>query len=75
MTGTRAAVIGEELMIQGYALAGAITCPAADPDAARAAWQALPPDVALVILAPDAAAWLADQLGQRPGTLTAVLRP
>lgn len=70
----RAAVIGEELRVQGYALAGAIVYPAGDPAAASTAWRALPPDVAVAILTPRAAAWLGDELGQRSGILTVVMR-
>lgn len=71
----RAAVIGEELLVQGYALAGALVYPAGDRDAASAAWHALPPDVAVAILTPGAAAWLGGELGQRPEILTTVMRP
>jgi hypothetical protein len=70
-----AAVIGELLAIQGYALAGAAICPADGQSEAAAAWDALPPTTALVILTASAAAWLADRLGQRPDVLTAVIRP
>ena len=47
---SRAAVIGEALRVQGFALAGALVYPAESPDEACAAWQALPPDVAVLIL-------------------------
>jgi vacuolar-type H+-ATPase subunit F/Vma7 len=70
----RAAVIGEELRVQGYALAGALVCPAEDHDAAAAAWHSLPPDIAVAILTPRTAAWLGDELGQRPSVLTVVMR-
>ena len=69
-----AAVIGEELRVQGYALAGALVCPAEDHDGAAAAWRSLPPDIAVAILTPRTAAWLGDELGQRPSVLTVVMR-
>ena len=52
------AVIGEEAVVRGFGLAGALVLPAADPAAARAAWSALPADVDVVILTPAAAAAL-----------------
>jgi vacuolar-type H+-ATPase subunit F/Vma7 len=69
-----AAVIGELLAVQGYALAGAAICAADGPDEAAAAWDALPPHTGLVIMTTDAAGWLADRLGQRPDMLTVVMR-
>lgn len=69
-----AAVIGEALQVEGYALAGAAICPVDGPDAAAAAWDALPPSTALVIMTASAASWLADRMEQRPDVLTAVLR-
>lgn len=70
-----AAVIGEALVVEGYALAGAAVYPAQDRDQATAAWQALPPGTGLVIMSASAAEWLAGHLAQRPEILTAVLRP
>jgi len=70
----RAAVIGQELRIQGFTLAGAVTFAAEDQDEARAAWRSLPPDIAVVILTPDAAAWLGEQLRQRRDVLPVVMR-
>jgi vacuolar-type H+-ATPase subunit F/Vma7 len=52
------AVIGEEPLVRGFGLAGALVLPAADPTAARAAWSALPAEVAVVILTATAAATL-----------------
>ena len=54
----RVAVLGEEVSVQGYALAGADVLAADDADAAREAWDALPDDVAVVIVTPEAAAAL-----------------
>jgi vacuolar-type H+-ATPase subunit F/Vma7 len=70
-----AAVIGEALAVEGYALAGAIVLAADSQAEAAAVWDALPPDTALLIVTTRAAGWLADQLAQRPTILTAVLRP
>ncbi len=69
-----AAVIGDALAVQGYALAGAAICAVDSPDEAAAAWDALPPSTALVIMTANAAAWLADRLEQRPDVLTAVMQ-
>ena len=57
---SRAAVIGEAVRVQGYALAGAVVYPAEDADQARAAWRSLPPDTAVVVLTARAAAWLGE---------------
>ena len=70
-----AAVIGEALAVEGYALAGAIVLTADSRAEAVAAWHSLPPDTALLIVTACAAEWLADRLAQRPAILTAVLRP
>lgn len=70
----RAAVIGQALRIQGFTLAGAVAFAAENQDEARAAWRSLPPDTAVVILTPDAAAWLGEQLGQRRDVLPVVMR-
>lgn len=71
----KAAVIGEELAVEGYALAGCVLLPADNPDEVNAAWQALPPDTVLLILTQNAASWLADRLAQRPDLITAVMPP
>jgi vacuolar-type H+-ATPase subunit F/Vma7 len=70
-----AAVIGELLAVQGYALAGAAICPADGPREAAAVWDALPTDTTLVILTASAAVWLTDRLERRPDVLTVVMRP
>jgi vacuolar-type H+-ATPase subunit F/Vma7 len=71
----RAAVIGEELAVEGYALAGCVLLPADNPDEVNSAWQALPPDTVLLILTESAAGWLADRLAQRPDIMTVVMPP
>ncbi len=73
MTMARVAVIGEELRAQGFRLAGAVICPAADPAAARLAWRSLPADVAVVVVTPTSAAWLGDELSRRPEVLPVVM--
>ncbi len=70
-----AAVIGEELAVEGYALAGCVLLPAGNPDEVNAAWQALPADTVLLILTKSAAGWLADRLAQRPDIMTVVMPP
>ncbi|MFC0530518.1 V-type ATP synthase subunit F [Phytohabitans kaempferiae] len=49
------AVIGEEELVAGFGLAGAVVLPARDESQARAAWQRLPTDAAVVILTATAA--------------------
>ncbi len=66
---SRIVAIGETERLRGFAFAGVDVIAAESPAAARAAWQALAPDVALVILTPEARAALGyddlDPLGQR----------
>lgn len=71
----RAAVIGEQLAVEGYALAGCVVLPADNPDEVNSAWQALPPDTVLLILTASAAGWLSERLAQRPDIMTAVMPP
>ena len=71
---SRAAVIGEAVRVQGYALAGAVVYPAEDADQARAAWRSLPPDTAVVVLTARAAAWLGEAQ-RRDGVLAVVMLP
>lgn len=59
MMGT-VAVIGEEVRVRGFGLAGAQVLPAEAPEQVRAAWQELPDCVSLVILTDTAAAALGD---------------
>ncbi len=62
----RAVAIGEHARIEGFALAGVALAPAADAAAALAAWEALPDDVALLLLTPAAAAAIGDRSRERP---------
>ena len=68
-----AAIIGEELRVQGYALAGAVVRAADEQAGALRAWRELPGDVAVVVLTAKAAAWLADELSRRPDLLPVVM--
>jgi len=72
---SRVAVIGEAVRVGGYALAGAVVCPAEDAGQARAAWRSLPPDIAVVVLTARAAAWLGEAPRRRDGILPAVMPP
>ncbi len=49
------AVIGEETVVSGYALAGVLVLPAEGDDAVHGAWSSLPDDVQVVILTSAAA--------------------
>jgi vacuolar-type H+-ATPase subunit F/Vma7 len=69
----RAAIIGEELSVQGYALAGAVVCAADDEASVLRAWRDLPGDVAVVVLTAKAAGWLGGELATRPGLLPVVM--
>lgn len=65
--------IGERNRIQGYAIAGVDPVAVDNADETAAAWGRLSHDVAVLILTPQAAADLADRLGERPEVLVAVL--
>jgi vacuolar-type H+-ATPase subunit F/Vma7 len=69
----RAAVIGEAVRTEGFALAGALVLPAEDLAEARAAWDALPADVAVLVLTPRAAGWLGEAPQSRRDVLLAVM--
>jgi hypothetical protein len=82
---SRMAVIGEEMRVRGFALAGALVFATEDAAGARAAWRSLPPDVVVAVLTPRAAGWLRDVAGggaadspldgvpRRPGVLPVVM--
>ena len=61
------AVIGAHPSVVGFGLVGALVVEAEGETAVRAAWQALPDDVAVVLLTPDAARALP---GETPSRLT-----
>ena len=71
---SRAAVIGEAVRTEGFALAGAVVYTAEDSGQAHAAWRSLPADIAAVVLTARAAAWLGDVTRSRPGMLLTVMR-
>jgi hypothetical protein len=69
-------VLGAEPRVVGWALAGVLPVPVGTRDEARAAWAALPGDVALVLLTADAAEALAAELADPTSDrLTAVMPP
>lgn len=71
----RVAVIGERVRVEGFALAGALVLAADTPGEARAAWDSLPPEVAVAVLTHRAAAWLRAPVAERPGVLTVEMPP
>ncbi len=69
---SRVVAIGSSTELAGYALAGVEVVAAIGPDAVRTAWAELDPDVALVLLTPDARRELPDRL-ERTDVLWTVL--
>ncbi len=69
----RIAVIGAHPSVVGFALAGALVLEAEDETAVHAAWQALPDDVAVVVLTPAVARVLPDETPSRLAPLRVVL--
>jgi vacuolar-type H+-ATPase subunit F/Vma7 len=66
--------IGERERVSGFALAGVRVAAADDPDAVRAAWQALSADAGLVILTPAAhRALAAERFGDHDARLWVVM--
>ena len=72
---SRICAIGEPERVRVFALAGVSVVPAEDGRAARAAWVALPPETALVILTPMAGAALEDERRSSEAPLCAVMAP
>ncbi len=70
----RVAVIGEAVRVQGFALAGALVLPAENQAQARAAWRALPFDVAVAVVTPRAAEAIGEALAAS-AVLTVVMPP
>jgi len=70
---SRAAVIGEAARTAGFALAGAVVTTAETPEETRAAWRALPTDIAVLVLTPRAAGWLGDPPSARRDLLVVVM--
>jgi vacuolar-type H+-ATPase subunit F/Vma7 len=76
MTVARVAAVGEQLRVQGFALAGAVVLAADEAAAVRSAWATLGDDVDVVVLTPRAAAALETELAAGgPTPLTVVLPP
>jgi vacuolar-type H+-ATPase subunit F/Vma7 len=67
------AAIGERERVRGFAFAGVHVSTAEDPQAVREAWQALPADVAVLILTPAAHAALEVELEGRDQLLRVVM--
>ena len=55
-------VLGEQALVGGYALAGAVVMPAEGTAQTRQAWQNLPSDTTLVILTVAAARSLREEI-------------
>jgi len=70
---SRAAAIGEEVRVAGYALAGVEVHTAEDAEAVRTAWDRLPDSVACLILTPAAHAALEARLDDRAELVWAVI--
>ena len=73
----RVLVLGERSLVRGFALAGAEVVAAEDSAAVLAAWAALEPDVAVVVLSAAAADALGSLLDEppRPGVPLPVVMP
>ena len=71
----RAAVIGEAVRAAGFTLAGAVVLPAESPEEARAAWDSLSADIAVLVLTPRVAAWLGQAAQSRRDVLLVVMPP
>lgn len=67
------AAIGERVRVLGLVSAGVTVYPADDPEAVRAAWHGMSPEVGLVIVTPAAAAALGAGLLDEECPLTAVM--
>ncbi len=65
--------LGERRSVGAFALAGAEVRPAEDPRAVRRVWDSLGAGVGLVVLTPNAAAALGDEIDAVDAPLTVVL--
>jgi len=61
----RVVVLGEPPRVDVWALAGALVMPAVGAEAVLRAWEALPPDVEVVVATPEAAQALGDRSTER----------
>ena len=66
---SRAAAIGEDVRVAGYALAGVEVHPAEDAQGCQEAFDRLPQDLACLILTPAARTALGARLLERPSLL------
>jgi vacuolar-type H+-ATPase subunit F/Vma7 len=71
----RVAVLGEQVIVAGYALAGAVVVPAEDADAVRTAWDGMADDIAVVVLTPAAADALGPDRTSSLARLAVVMPP
>jgi len=69
----RVVVLGESLVVAGFALGGAATMPADDREAARRSWDTLPDDTAVVLLTAAAADAIGPRTDERPDVLTVTM--
>jgi vacuolar-type H+-ATPase subunit F/Vma7 len=69
----RIAALGESRRIQALGIAGVEAYAASTEEEAAAAWTALSPEVAVLVLTPQSAAALAERLAERPDLLVTVL--
>lgn len=70
---SRAAAIGDERRLAGFALAGATVVHAATRAEVESAWSALPDDIVLVVLTSDAFEVVEPRLAERSGLVWAVM--
>lgn len=61
---TTVAAIGAQAQVRGFALAGVLVLPAEDRDAVRKAWRSLPDNIGLVLLTPQAAQALREEISR-----------
>jgi vacuolar-type H+-ATPase subunit F/Vma7 len=66
---SRAVAIGEEALLEGWALAGVEIVPAGDARSVQEAWESLDPDVVLVVLTPSARTALGRKLDAEAETM------
>jgi len=66
-------VLGEAARVARFALGGATVTSADDPDTVRRRWEALPDDVAVVVLTEQAAAALGADTAPRDHVLRVVM--
>jgi vacuolar-type H+-ATPase subunit F/Vma7 len=65
--------LGERRHVEGFALAGVRVVTAEDEAGVRTAWEALGPEVAVVLLTSRAQKCLADLLSSRPEAIWTVI--